>query len=124
MYKYLISFIVAVFFAALFISQCGSDDYDNEDDIEYESFDLSEPGSVEIKTTQRYLGDEEKVNNRSLSEPYTSSFNIEYNPSGLEIPKLSKCGENGACPFTCCEKGIFDGQIAQKTEHCRSKRKK
>lgn len=91
MYKYLISFIVAVFFAALFISQCGSDDYDNEDDLEYESFDLSEPESVEIKTTQRYLGDEEKVNNRSLSEPDISSSNIEYNPSGLEIPKLSKC---------------------------------
>ena len=48
MYKYLISFIVAVFFAALFISQCGSDDYDNEDDIEYKSFDLSEPESVWI----------------------------------------------------------------------------
>lgn len=47
MYKYLISFIVAVFFAAFFISQCGSDDYDNEDDIEYKSFDLSEPESVE-----------------------------------------------------------------------------
>lgn len=90
MYKYLISFIVAVFIAALFISQCSSDDYVYEDDVEYESSDFSEPESVEIYTTQRNLEDEETVNSRSLSESDYSSSNIEYNPSGLEIPKLSK----------------------------------
>ena len=26
-------------------------------------------------------------------------------------------GENGALPFTCCEHGVLDCQIAQKTVH-------
>lgn len=89
MYKYLISFIVAVFVAALFIGQCSSDDYDYEDDEEYTAPVSSEQESVEINTTQRSLGDEETANSRSLSEFDNSSSNIEYNPSGLEIPKLS-----------------------------------
>ena len=31
--------------------------------------------------------------------------------------------KNGALPFTCCESGISDAEIARKTEHCRSLRK-
>lgn len=90
MYKYLISFIVAVFVAALFIGQCSSDDYDYDDEEEYETTDFPESEPAEINTTQRNNGDAEKVDSHSLSDSEQSTTNIEYNPSGLEIPKLSK----------------------------------
>ena len=32
--------------------------------------------------------------------------------------------KNGALPFTCCERGMMNTEIIQKTEHCRSHRKK
>lgn len=90
MYKYLISFIVAVFIAALFIGQCSGDDYDYEDDIKYETPESPEPKPTEINTTWKNTGDAEKINSRSLSDSDQSSSTIEYNPSGLEIPKLVK----------------------------------
>ena len=31
--------------------------------------------------------------------------------------------KNGALPFTCCERGMMNTEIVQKTEHCRSHRK-
>jgi endonuclease G len=89
MYKYLISFIVAVFVAALFIGQCSSDDYDYDEE-EYETTDFPESEPAEINTTQRNIGDAVKVDSHSLSDSEQSTTNIEYNPSGLEIPKLSK----------------------------------
>lgn len=89
MYKYLISFIVVVFVAALFIGQCSSDDYDYDEE-EYETTDFPESEPAEINTTQRSIGDAVKVDSHSLSDSEQSTTNIEYNPSGLEIPKLSK----------------------------------
>lgn len=90
MYKYLISFIIAVFIAALFIGQCSGDDYDYEDDMGYEAPVDSELDSADIKTTQRNLEDSERADSSFLSDSEQSSTNIEYNPFGLEIPTLSK----------------------------------
>lgn len=92
MYKYLISFIVAVFIAALIIGQCRGDDYDsvNEDDLEYVEQTSESTSTETIIKGQRNLGADINIEDKSDVVIVPEPSMVTYISDDLEIPKLTK----------------------------------